>query len=103
MPFLIYRLLKTANIPANAKLFPEGIVAELKKFYYDTAQAMHPAMLTMLRSVVGLEHTVFGSDYPWGVSARCWAELKETGVLSAAELSAIEYRNIAPLLPRFRV
>ncbi len=30
------------------------------------------------------------------------AELRATGVLSDAELSAIEYRTIAPLLPRFR-
>jgi hypothetical protein len=37
-----------------------------------------------------------------GGSGKCWAELKETGVLSEAELSAIEYRNIAPLLPRFK-
>jgi 6-methylsalicylate decarboxylase len=103
MPFLIYRFLKTANIPANAKFFPQGLIAELKKFYYDTAQAMHPAMLTMLRSIIGLEHTVFGSDYPWGESGKCWDELKATGVLSEAELSAIEYRTIAPLLPRFKL
>jgi predicted TIM-barrel fold metal-dependent hydrolase len=102
MPFLIYRFLKTANIPVNAKLFPQGLIPELKKFYYDTAQAMHPAMLTMLRSIVGLDHTVFGSDYPWGESGKCWDELKATGVLSDAELSAIEYKNIAPLLPRFK-
>ena len=102
MPFLIYRFLKTAGIPANAKLFPQGIVAELKKFYYDTAQAMHPVMLNALRGVVGLEHPVFGSDFPWGVSASCVDELRATGVLSAAELAAIDYRNVAPLLPRFR-
>ena len=102
MPFLIYRFLKTATIPANAKLFPQGIVAELKKFYYDTAQAMHPAMLNALREVVGLDRAVFGSDYPWGDSAKCLEELRAAGVLSAAELADIDYRNIAPLLPRFR-
>jgi len=101
MPFLIYRFLKTAGIPANQKHFPNGIVAELKKFYYDTAQAMHPAMLNALRDVVGLEHTVFGTDYPWGTSVQCIEELRASGVLSAAELEGIDYRNIAPLLPRF--
>jgi 6-methylsalicylate decarboxylase len=103
MPFLIYRFLKTATIPANVKHFPQGIVAELKKFYYDTAQASHEVLLTALRQVVGLDHAVFGSDYPWGVSANCVKELKEAGVLSEAELAAIDYRNIAPLLPRFRL
>lgn len=101
MPFLIYRFLKTARIPANARLFPQGIVAELAKFYYDTAQAYHPVMLTALRSVVGLGHAVFGSDYPWGRAADCVRELKETGALSEAETTGIDYRNIAPLLPRF--
>ncbi|HEY3918240.1 MAG TPA: amidohydrolase family protein [Stellaceae bacterium] len=100
MPFLIYRFLKTAAIPANAKLFPEGIVFELKKFYYDTAQAMHPVMLNALRGVVGLDHAVFGSDYPWGDSAKCLEELRTAGVLSEAELAGIDHRNIAPLLPR---
>ncbi len=102
MPFLIYRFLKTANIPANQKLFPQGIVAELKKFYYDTAQASHEVLLTALRQVVGLDHTVFGSDYPWSESANCIAELKATGVLSAEEMAGIEYKNIQPLLPRFQ-
>ena len=102
MPFLIYRFLKTANIPVNAqKLFPQGIAAELKKFYYDTAQASHEVLLTALRQVVGLDHTVFGSDYPWSESANCMRELHEAGVLSADEMAGIEYRNIAPLLPRF--
>jgi predicted TIM-barrel fold metal-dependent hydrolase len=101
MPFLIYRFLKTADIPANQKLFPQGVVAELKKFYYDTAQASHEVLLTALRQVVGLDHAVFGSDYPWGDSANCLSELKAAGVLSAAELTGIDYRNIAPLLPRF--
>jgi predicted TIM-barrel fold metal-dependent hydrolase len=102
MPFLIYRFLKTAGIPANAERLPQGVVHELKRFYYDTAQASHPVLLTALRQVVGLEHTVFGSDYPWSVSANCVHELEAAGVLSAEELRAIDYANILPLLPRFQ-
>ena len=101
MPFLIYRFLKTASIPVNAQKLPHGVVAELKRFYYDTAQASHAVLLTALRQVVGLSHACFGSDYPWGASAACVSELQEAGVLSAAELSGIESGNILPLLPRF--
>jgi 6-methylsalicylate decarboxylase len=101
MPFLIYRFLKTACIPANAQKLPDGVVAELKRFYYDTAQASHPVLLTALRQVVGLSHAVFGSDYPWHASAACVGELQEAGVLSAEELRGIESANILPLLPRF--
>jgi 6-methylsalicylate decarboxylase len=101
MPFLIYRFLKTAAIPVNAKKLPGGVIAELKRFYYDTAQAAHPVLLTALRQVVGLEHAVFGSDYPWGASAACVGELHGAGVLSAAEVDSIESANILPLLPRF--
>ena len=102
MPFLIYRFLKTGAIPANAQKLPHGVVAELKRFYYDTAQASHAVLLTALRQVVGLSHAVFGSDYPWGASAQCVAELEEARVLSAEEMRGIESGNILPLLPRFR-
>ena len=101
MPFLIYRFLKTARIPVNAEKLPQGVVAELKRFYYDTAQASHAVLLTALRQVVGLSHAVFGSDYPWGASAACVGELQDAGVLRAEELRGIESGNILPLLPRF--
>ncbi|HEV8016859.1 MAG TPA: amidohydrolase family protein [Stellaceae bacterium] len=100
MPFLIYRFLKTADIPANRQHVPQGIIAELKKYYYDTAQASHAVMLTALREVVGLEHAAFGSDYPWGFSEANLRELDAAGVLSDAERRGINYANILPLLPR---
>jgi predicted TIM-barrel fold metal-dependent hydrolase len=102
MPFLIYRFLKTAAIPVNAQKLPQGVVAELKRFYYDTAQASHAVLLTALRQVVGLSHACFGSDYPWGASAACIGELHEAGVLNAEEFRGIESGNILPLLPRLR-
>ena len=102
MPFLIYRFLKTAAIPVNAQKLPQGVIAELKRFYYDTAQAGHAVLLTALRQVVGLSHACFGSDYPWGVSAACIDELQAAGVLSAEEFRGIESGNILPLLPRLR-
>ncbi|HLI20579.1 MAG TPA: amidohydrolase family protein [Stellaceae bacterium] len=101
MPFLIYRFLKTAAIPANRKHVPQGIVAELKKYYYDTAQSSHAVLLNALRQVVGLDHAAFGSDYPWGFSDAAVREIDEANVLSAAERRGIDYANILPLLPRF--
>src|SRR6185503_19793199 len=100
MPFLIYRFLKTADIPANRKHAPQGIIAELKKYYYDTAQASHAVMLNALSGVVGLDHAAFGSDYPWGFAEMNIRELDSAGVLSPAERSGIDYANILPLLPR---
>ena len=102
MPFLIYRFLKTALIPANAKFLPQGLVAELKKYYYDTAQSAHVVLMTALKQVVGLDHTVFGSDYPWGFAETAVAEMIEAGVLSAEEWRAIDSTNVLPLLPRFQ-
>jgi predicted TIM-barrel fold metal-dependent hydrolase len=100
MPFLIYRFLKTADIPANRKHVPHGIIAELKKYYYDTAQASHAVMLNTLRAVVGLDHAAFGSDYPWGFAETNIGELDEAGVLSPEERRGIYCANILPLLPR---
>src|SRR5262249_10657148 len=101
MPFLIYRFLKTADIPANRQHVPQGLIAELKKYYYDTAQASHAVLLTALRQVVGLDHAAFGSDYPWGFSEMNVREIDEANVLSAAERRGIDFANILPLLPRF--
>ena len=100
MPFLIYRFLKTADIPANRQHVPQGLIAELKRYYYDTAQASHAVLLNALRQVVGLEHAAFGSDYPWGFSETAIRELDDAKVLSAEERRGIDYANILPLLPR---
>jgi aminocarboxymuconate-semialdehyde decarboxylase len=72
--------------------------------YWDTALAFGDPVLRMLRSVVGLDHVVCGSDYPYfrrDLAVGCIAALKHTGELAACEREAVLGANALKLFPRF--
>jgi predicted TIM-barrel fold metal-dependent hydrolase len=48
-----------------AQIAPNGIEAELKRLYYDTANATHPASMAALMKLVPSTQIVYGSDYPY--------------------------------------
>jgi len=85
-----------------AKLLPGGFAAEASRFFYDTAQAFHPATMSALKKLVPLSQIVFGTDYPFRTSAEHVAGLKESGVFSAKELAAIDRDNALRILPHWR-
>ena len=43
---------------------PNGVVHELRRFYYDTAQAFNEYTLPTFTKVVPMSHILFGTDYP---------------------------------------
>jgi predicted TIM-barrel fold metal-dependent hydrolase len=98
VPFITSRL---ANV--NQKL-PKGALAELQRFYYDTAQAFNPYTMPSFKKFVPVEQIVFGTDYPLGGgSAAAVAKgLRDNGGFTDAELRAIERDNALGLLPRLR-
>lgn len=98
VPFITSRL---ANV--NQKL-PKGALAELQRFYYDTAQAFNPYTMPSFKKFVPIDHIVFGTDYPLGGgSAAAVAKgLRDNGGFTDAELRAIERGNALGLLPRLR-
>jgi aminocarboxymuconate-semialdehyde decarboxylase len=60
----------------------------------------------MLRSVVGLDHVVFGSDYPYlrrDLAVSCRRRIDESTVLTGPERVSILGLNAAQLIPRFGV
>jgi len=78
---------------------PDGIEAELKRLYYDTANATHPAPMAALLKLVPESQVVFGSDYPYvGMDVQV-AALQKLGV-SNATVQAIESGNASRLLAR---
>ena len=79
---------------------PEGVLAYLQRFYYDTAQAAHPYALASLMRLVAVSQVLFGTDFPWRTAAETAQQLKEYG-FSTDELRAIDSGNIAKLLPRW--
>jgi predicted TIM-barrel fold metal-dependent hydrolase len=102
VPFLTMRFVGWANARKDLKeRLPNGPVAELQKFYYDTAQAAHPYALASLLRLVSANRIVFGTDFPF-VSAEATAKgLRDFG-FNDGDLAMIERDNAAALLPRIR-
>ena len=51
------------------KRLPNGLMHELNKFYYDTAQANHPGALAALLKLAPLSQILYGTDYPFWTGA----------------------------------
>ncbi len=100
MPFLIERLVNLAKAPAFPAKLPNGLMHELKRFYYDTAQAANPSALGCLRTIAPISQIMFGTDYPYRFAIEHVEGIAGCG-FSAAEIQAIDRDNAARLLPRF--
>ena len=110
MPFLIERFLagtaeqilpgivtKGKSPPFVPPPLPRGVLAELRRFYYDTAQCSNPIALRALKDVVLPSQIVFGSDYWYRTSVETVHGLDTSMVFSPSELEAVKYRNARSL------
>jgi predicted TIM-barrel fold metal-dependent hydrolase len=94
----------TSRLNGAGPKLPKGVMYELQKFYYDTAQAFNPYTMPSFKKFVPASQIVFGTDWPLGGgSAAIVAKgLIDNGGFSASELRAIERDNALTLLPRLR-
>jgi len=90
-------------VNANAKTpeLPNGVLYEIQKMYYDTAQAYNQYTLPTFTKVVPLSHILYGTDYPFAQPGTVTKGLTEFG-FSAADLRAIERDNALALFPRLK-
>jgi predicted TIM-barrel fold metal-dependent hydrolase len=103
MPFLIERFVRNPIlVPGSAPLFPEGVLPELRRFYYDTAQTANPAAMSALTQIIPTSQIVFGTDYPYRTAFDHVKGLREAGTFDAAALAMIERTTALSLLPRLR-
>jgi 6-methylsalicylate decarboxylase len=75
----------------------------LRHLYFDTALSWSDLVLTMLGSVIGLDHVLFGSDFPYlrrdlAVSGR--RHIETSVVLTDSERVSILGLTAADLIPR---
>jgi len=85
----------------NVKEFaPEGILDELRRLNYDTANATSAPTMAALTKLVPASQITYGTDYPYFGLGQ-FKDLKEAG-LSAAELESIGSGNATRLIPRLR-
>ncbi|MGA2991382.1 MAG: amidohydrolase family protein, partial [Candidatus Korobacteraceae bacterium] len=101
MPFLVDRFEEAAKEPKIAPLLPKGLMYELKRFYYDTAQSANPVTMTTLAKVIPLEQVVFGTDFPFRAGAAQVDSLHRCG-FSAQQVRGIERENVLRLIPRLK-
>jgi predicted TIM-barrel fold metal-dependent hydrolase len=92
------RLLKEAEL---SKVAPDGLNAEFRKLYYETANAASPPTMAALLKFAPIEQVLFGSDHPYVSDADNLADLKSCG-LNQAQMDAILYRNAERLIPQLR-
>jgi 6-methylsalicylate decarboxylase len=94
----------TSRLAGAAPKLPNGLIYELQKFYYDTAQAFNPYTLPSFKRLVPTSHIVFGTDFPLGGGqvAAVSKGLIDNGGFTESELRAIDRENALELLPRLK-
>jgi predicted TIM-barrel fold metal-dependent hydrolase len=85
------------QMPKTKEFAPNGVMVELAKLHYDTANATSiPAMAALLKLVPASQVT-YGTDYPYFALDQN-KSLQKLG-LSAEEIAGIEHGNAIRLLP----
>lgn len=78
-------------------LTSEKVRQEIRRFYYDTAQASNPISMAALTQMVDVSQIVFGTDYPYRTGIDHVNGL--SAIFNASQLRAIERDNALRILP----
>ena len=97
MPYITERFTRLAMRPDLAAKLPKGVMHELKRFFFDTAQAAHPMALNSLRELVAVSQIIFGTDYPYRTATETAKGIAGCG-FSAAQMKgsgwyATDFKN----------
>jgi 6-methylsalicylate decarboxylase len=79
---------------------PNSRLAQLRRFYYDSAQSTSPILLQSLKMLVPPSQFVFGSDWPFANPAAQATALQTSG-LNPEELRGLYRMNAAKLIPKY--
>lgn len=102
IPFIAERLARLERRPDYARHVPDGVIAELKRLYYDTALSANRLAMDTLFALVTTQQVVFGSDYPYAPEDTMVGTVKGLAALKLpdADLAAIERGNALKLMPQ---
>jgi predicted TIM-barrel fold metal-dependent hydrolase len=99
-PFLLSRFLyEEKTLKDREAKIPKGVMHELAKFYYDTAQGNHAGALAALLKIAPVSQLLYGTDYPFRDGAEVNAGLAAYG-FTAPQLRAIERDNALRMMPK---
>jgi predicted TIM-barrel fold metal-dependent hydrolase len=88
--------------PIHEEYIPNGVIAELQKFYLDIAHASFPYPMAAMMKFALPDHILFGTDYPFEPIESTVNEIPGLGI-SSDVWRAIDRGNAEKLLPRFKV
>jgi 6-methylsalicylate decarboxylase len=101
MPFLIERFVRHPLLVPKAKeTVPDGTLAELKRFFYDTAQTSNRGSMSALAAIIPPSQILFGTDFPYRTGIDHVKGLREAGVFTDDQMASIERGNALKLIPR---
>jgi 6-methylsalicylate decarboxylase len=102
IPFLAERLARLERRPDFSQHVPDGVIAELKRLYFDTALSANATAMSGLLRLTSTDQVLFGSDYPHAPEETTAGSVRGLGNLglTSEELRKIEYENAARLLPK---
>ncbi|HZR68715.1 MAG TPA: amidohydrolase family protein [Burkholderiales bacterium] len=102
MPFLLSRFMREeSTMKERERRLPRGVQYELKKFYYDTAQANHPGALAAMMRLIPITQVVYGSDFPFRPGVEVNEGLTQFR-FKPRDQRAIERDNALRLLPALK-
>ena len=101
IPMLAGRIAAFYDQNPKAKEFaPDGVMAQLGKLYYDTANATSVPTMAALLKLVPASQVTYGTDYPY-FALNQNKNLEKLG-LSATDVQAIESGNAMRLIPSLK-
>ena len=89
-------------MPDIAKRLPNGLLFEVQKLYYDTANFYGPYSWPTMLKLVPVPHILFGTDFPFSSAGEVAKGLSEAEI-TAGVLRAIERENALALFPRLQI
>ncbi|MGH8325665.1 MAG: amidohydrolase family protein [Steroidobacteraceae bacterium] len=103
MPFLIGRFQYLGRVQGRtaegASKIPHGVMYELKRLYFDTAQSANPYALGPLKRLVDTSHILLGTDFPYRTVGGDVRGLASCGLFAPGDLQMIERDNALRLMP----
>ncbi|KAL3253455.1 hypothetical protein ABHI18_009495 [Aspergillus niger] len=103
MPYLASRIAGMASMSLLGSLNMTKSLAELSGYYFDTASATSAIQLAAMKSFIGVDQILTGTDYPYVPLAQSEAALpaiQGNGDFTDAEMARINHQNALSLFPR---
>ena len=104
MPMIAGRIKDRYDLTKNPKkndFIPNGVIAELQKFYIDIAHAAFPYPMAAMMKFALPDHIMFGTDFSPEPMESTLNEIPKLGI-SDKVWEAIDRKNAEKLFPRFQ-